>query len=242
MFVILAIDALEYDLIHRYSCINLMQKYHGKTDISDFSEPRTMVLWSSFMTGKNQEAYILSFGDKEMWNVRFLLSDTFFSKFQNPCVIDLPGFSYDLEQHKRERVLLKSYFDAQDVGSKEEIKKEYNNIAFSHHREIRQKFEEALQEDYDLVIGYFSVADVIGHLNFSNDLIMRLIYREFDEIAGAIPGQKLVLSDHGMEALGIFGDHSTYGFWSSNVHDLGTPKITEFYHKIDILKELTRGE
>lgn len=237
MFVILAIDALEYELVHRYSCEHLMQQHHGKTDISEFSEPRTMVLWSSFMTGKNQESYILSFGDKEMWNVRFDIIDTFFSKFQNPCVIDLPGYSYDLIQHGKERELLKAFFETSEREKKEEIKKEYNSLAFSHHRIIKERFEEAMNGDYDLVIGYFSVADVVGHLNFSNDMMMRMIYREFDEMASAIPGPKLILSDHGMEALGVFGDHSTYGFWSSGSFDLRTPRITDFHHLIEKLKE-----
>ena len=42
----------------------------------------------------------------------------------------------------------------------------------------------------------------------------------------------IVLSDHGMEAIGNFGDHSNYGFWSTNFKDLGTPKITEFFKLI----------
>ena len=68
MIAILAIDALEYDLVEKFQCRNLMQKFYGKTDISEFSEPRTMVLWSSFMTGRNMEQEILAMGDKEMWN------------------------------------------------------------------------------------------------------------------------------------------------------------------------------
>ncbi|MBD3247555.1 hypothetical protein GF378_02960, partial [Candidatus Pacearchaeota archaeon] len=51
MIVILAIDALEYDKVEEFNCKNLKQEYYGKTDISEFSQPRTMVLWSSFMTG-----------------------------------------------------------------------------------------------------------------------------------------------------------------------------------------------
>ena len=27
----------------------------------------------------------------------------------------------------------------------------------------------------------------------------------------------LIISDHGMKPLGRFGDHSAYGFWSSNI-------------------------
>ena len=46
----------------------------------------------------------------------------------------------------------------------------------------------------------------------------------------------IVLSDHGMYAIGKFGDHSTYGFWSTNFKDLGTPKITDFAKIVEELK------
>jgi hypothetical protein len=31
-----------------------------------------------------------------------------------------------------------------------------------------------------------------------------------------------------MEKIGMFGDHSNYGFWSTGLKDLGYPKITDF--------------
>ena len=68
MIVILAIDALEYEKVIEFNCNNLKQKFYGKTNIKEFSQPRTMVLWSSFMTGMNKEKQVLADGDKEMWN------------------------------------------------------------------------------------------------------------------------------------------------------------------------------
>ena len=99
MIVVLAIDALEYDLVEKFQCRNLMQKFYGKTDISEFSEPRTMVLWSSFMTGMNMEQEILALGDKGMWNARIENERTFFSTFVNPAIIDLPGIIMKSSQH-----------------------------------------------------------------------------------------------------------------------------------------------
>ncbi len=227
MITVVAIDALEYELVEALSLVHLKQAYYGKTDISEFSEPRTMVLWSSFMTGKNMESEILSKGDKEMWNVRIDHDDTFFSRFKDPCIIDLPGYNYEKEQHDRERTLLKAYFEAND-DEKDEIRKRYNEHAFEHHRGIKRRFPKALDEGHDLLLGYFSVADVVGHLNFGNRTIIRMIYREFDEIVSQVKGRLLVISDHGMKAIGNFGDHSEYGFWSTNFHDIGTPKITDF--------------
>jgi hypothetical protein len=228
MKVILAIDALEYELVERFHCGHLLQKFYGKTDISEFSEPRTMVLWSSFMTGMNLEAEILAKGDRGMWDTTIDHSRTFFSRFDNPCVIDLPGYSYDLAEHEQERSLLKQFFDAKTQDGKERVKSEYNKRAFAFHRKIREAFSKALREDHDLVLGYFSIADVIGHLNFGNMPLMKMIYRDLDEIAAAIPVPYIVLSDHGMEPIGAFGDHSRYGFWSSAEQDMDHPKITDF--------------
>lgn len=227
MITIVAIDALEYELVKEFNFSHLIQTHYGKTDISEFSEPRTMVLWSSFMTGKNMESEILALGDKEMWKMKIEHEDTFFSKFQKPYVIDLPGYNYDLKQHDQERALLKSYFDS-DTNEKENIRKRYNEHAFEHHRRIKKKFLEAILEDHDFLLGYFSIADVIGHLNFGNRAMMRMIYRELDEVVSQVEGKLIILSDHGMKAIGNFGDHSEYGFWSSNFRDIGNPKITDF--------------
>ena len=226
--IILAIDALEYTLVEEFNCNNLKQKFYGKTNIMEFSEARTMVLWSSFMTGKNMEKEIMAKGDKEMWNTRIELKDTFFSRFVDPKIIDLPGFNYAIEQHGQERVLLKNYFDSKSDDEKNKIRTEYNNLAFEHHRRVKKEFTEALNAKHDFVLGYFSVADVVGHLNFGNRMMMKMIYKDLDEIAGTIKDNFIVLSDHGMEKIGIFGDHSNYGFWSTDFENIGSPKITDF--------------
>jgi hypothetical protein len=228
MIVVLAIDALEYDLVEAFGCDNLKQKFYGKTDISEFSEPRTMVLWNSFMTGENREKEVLEFGDKEMWNIKLDIKDTFFARFENPKILDLPGFNYDKEQHELERRMLKEFFAAVGDEEKAEIRKNYNNHAFEHHRRIKKEFADTLAGDYDFVLGYFSAADVIGHLNFGNRALMKMIYRDMDEIAAGIDDTLIVLSDHGMERIGIFGDHSDHGFWSTGFKDLGNPGITDF--------------
>ncbi|RLI98458.1 MAG: hypothetical protein DRO99_00645 [Candidatus Aenigmatarchaeota archaeon] len=218
-FVVLAIDALEYELVERFGCKNLKQENYNKTDISEFSQPRTMVLWSSFLTGENKEADILAKGDKEMWNTKIETKDTFLSGFSNPKVIDLPGYSYDKKQHDEERRLLKAFFDTDDPEKKDKIMKEYNKKSFDHHKQVKDEFMKSLEGCHDLVIGYFSMADVVGHLNFGNTAMMRMIYEELDELAGKLRSMGfslLILSDHGMMSVGKFGDHSNYGFWSTN--------------------------
>jgi hypothetical protein len=233
MIVVLAIDALEYEKVEEFNCDKLKQDYYGKTDISEFSQPRTMVLWSSFMTGENKEDAVLEDGNKEMWSKKWDIKETFFSNFKNPVVLDLPGFSYDLEAHEKSRKLLKDFFETEDKEKKEEVRKQYNNDSFEHHKKVKQEFFKALKEEHDFILGYFSVIDVIGHLNFGNKVLMKMLYKEMEEIVDEIkknPNVKLlILSDHGMKAIGQFGDHSEYGFWSSNFKKLDTPKITDFY-------------
>jgi hypothetical protein len=231
MIVILAIDALEYELVERFNCAHLKQEHYGKTDISEFTEPRTMVLWTSFLTGRNTEKEILAKGKKAMWDTRIPIEDAFLKSFSAPKVIDLPGYSYDKEQHESERNLLKEYFNVED-DRREEIRDKYNEIAFEHHRIIKKQFKEDIAAGHDILIGYFSLADVIGHLNYGNATMMKLIYKDFDEIAANIREEYkcklLVLSDHGMKAVGQYGDHSEYGFWSTNTEDIGSPRITDF--------------
>lgn len=233
MVVVLAVDALEYKKVEEFDSRGLKQTVYGKTDISEFSEPRTMVLWCSFMTGQNLEREILAQGDEEMWKTTMPLERTFFSRFQDPRVIDLPGFSYDQVQHDRQRELLKEFFEKKSREEKEKIRSEYNQHAFRHHKKLKEEFFGALKGDHDFLLGYFSVADVVGHLNFGNKALMRLIYDDLDDITtriredGADP--LLVLSDHGMKGVGMFGDHNNYGFWSfSKKCPLKNPKITDF--------------
>ena len=241
MIIVLAIDALEFSLVEKFKCVSLKQEYYGKTDISEFSEPRTIVLWSSFMTGENKEREVLSRGDKEMWNIKWDIGKTFFSEFSKPVIFDLPGFSYDQKIHARSRFLLKKFFDSAPE-EKNKIRQAYNKDAFEHHRKIKKQFLNSLGEDHDFILGYFSLADVVGHLNFGNTTLMRMIYKEFDEIAklASETGDRiLVLSDHGMKPVGLFGDHSEYGFWSTNFKKLGKPKITDF---AGILKNLKNNK
>jgi len=233
--VVFAIDALEYDLVEKFNCKNLKQEFFGKTDISEFEKPRTMVLWSSFITGMNKEKEVLKDGKFEMWNKKWNINETFFKKYRNPKIIDLPGFSYDLKAHENSRKLLKKFFEAK-TGDDLKVREECNEDAFKHHRKVKKEFLESLDEDYDFVLGYFSLIDIIGHLNFGSHALMKMIYKEFDELAGILrkKGFKLfILSDHGMKEVNYFGYHSEYGFWSSNFSvNLNKPKITEIHKSL----------
>ena len=95
--IILALDALDQNLVETFHCSDLMQKEYGQTDIANFQEPRTIVLWASFLTGKNMEAKIPI---KGQWEFQLNKEETFLCFFKNPKTIDVPAYSYEQENHK----------------------------------------------------------------------------------------------------------------------------------------------
>jgi len=233
--VILAFDGLEYEYVKEFNCRSLMQESFGKTDISEFTEPRTVVIWSSFLAGKNLEKKILSLGKENLWKFELKPEETFFSKFKKWKAIDVPGFSYKKENHERERKALKDFFN-------EKISvEEYDEIVFENHKENKEEFFDLIDEDYQIIMAYFNLADAIGHLSFGIKPKMKLIYKELEDITTRTKKKAekiLVISDHGMKAVGRFGDHSNYGFWSLNFKiDLKTPKITEMRNLIEELQD-----
>ena len=86
----------------------------------------------------------------------------------------------------------------------------------------------------DLVMGYFNLADAIGHLSFGVPRKMTDVYYELEELAKEVKDTDdfiLVISDHGMKAVGRYGDHTKNGFYSANRKlALNLPKITDFYN------------
>ncbi len=226
--IILALDGLDLSLVKKFNCRCLQQTIFGQTDIGEFTLPKTVVLWSSFLTGRNMEFSV----GADLWAFRVPKEQTFLRFFLKIKVIDLPGFSYRRD-HVQERRLLKQFFQRKD---EEKTLKRYNQTAWQIHQKTKREFLGALGGKNDLLIGYFALADVIGHLNFGNQEEMRKVYRELDQIAGEtkqkMPEAKiLVISDHGLKSAGRFGDHTSKGFYSLNFQaDLPkTPKITDFF-------------
>ena len=82
-------------------------------------------------------------------------------------------------------------------------------------------------------MGYFNLADSIGHLSFGISEKMRTVYDELENLAKEVKGSDdyiLTISDHGMKAVGRYGDHTKNGFYSANRKlELKLPKITDFY-------------
>ena len=224
--IILALDALDLNLVKKFECKTLMQKEYGQTDISDFNLERTIVLWASFLTGKNMEAKIPI---KTQWEFKLDPEETFL-KFFNPYkAIDVPAFSFKQQSHAEERKFLKKYFD--DKGTIEE----YDAVVWKYHEENKKEFLDSIGK-FDLVMGYFNLADAIGHLSFGIPQKMRGVYYELEKLAKEVKNSDrfiLVISDHGMKAVGRYGDHTKNGFYSANRKlALNLPKITDFYNLV----------
>ncbi len=225
--IILALDALDNNYVQKFNCKNLIQKEHGQTTLKGFNQERTIVLWASFLTGKNMEKEIPI---KTQWEFKLHPEQTFLKFFQKYKVIDLPAFSYKQQNHEKERKLLKGYFE--DKVTVEE----YESLIWKNHEENKKEFFKNLGK-FPLLIGYFNLADAIGHLSFGLTEKMATVYEELDKIAEeAKPSEDLILiiSDHGMKAVGRYGDHSRNGFYSSNIQlGLNLPEITSFYKIIE---------
>jgi len=229
--IILALDAMDLNLVKKFECRTLMQNECGQTDISNFNLERTVVLWASFLTGKNMEARIPL---KTQWELKLPTEETFLHFFKTFKAIDVPAFTFK-QDHAEERKFLKNYFD--DKSAIED----YNATVWKIHEESKKEFLASVGK-YDLVMGYFNLADAIGHLSFGIIKKMRDVYRELEGLAKEIKNLDdfiLVISDHGMKAIGRYGDHTKNGFYSANRKlGLNLPKITVFYNLIRSLQNV----
>ena len=234
--IILALDALDKNMVERFDCKNIMQLEYGKTDITEFKLERTVVLWASFLTGKNMEKEIPV---KGQWKFKLNEEQTFFNFFNSFKTIDVPAFSLKEEKHKIEHEHLAGYF--KNTNNIED----YDSIVWENYEENKKELFEILEKNTnDIVMGYFDLADAIGHLSFSDTEKMRKIYNELEEMVKKVKHLAndnetvLIISDHGMKAVGRFGDHSKYGFYSCNKKlNLKKPKITNFFNVIKTMKQ-----
>jgi len=208
-----------------------MQNEHGQTDISDFNLERTVVLWASFLTGRNMETDIPT---KTQWEFKLPTQETFLPFFKTFTSIDVPAYSHK-KIHEEERRLLKAYFNDQATVQ------EFDAIVWKIHEESKKEFFDSLGK-FDLIMGYFNLADSIGHLSFGIQEKMKLIYQELDRMTEEAKSSEdfiLVISDHGMKPLGRYGDHTKNGFYSANKKlSLTLPKITDFYNLMRSLRNV----
>ncbi len=233
LMIILALDALDLKQVERFNCHHLLQTEYGETSLTGFKQERTVVLWASFLTGKNLEA---SIPVETQWTYRVHSEKTFLPYFTTHKTIDVPAFSFNQKAHVEERRMLKGVFD-------ETVTIEaYDAVVWRNHEKNKEAFLKAIG-NFDLVMGYFNLADAIGHLSFGINDKLAVVYEELDHIAEAVKDSNdllFIISDHGMKAIGRYGDHSRNGFYSFNQEmGLHHPKITSFHM---LLRRLAENE
>lgn len=231
--IILGFDALDCKCVEKFNCRNLMQKEYGETNISDFEMEKTVVLWASFLTGKNMENVIKD----DLWGFTLKPEETFFKGFESFAALDVPAFTLKQDNHKMERKFLAGFFKGKNSVD------DYDEIVWKNHEENKAEFLRLLNEGKkEILMGYFDLADAIGHLSFGDDKKMKRVYKELDELAMLVAKRCkgaaiLIVSDHGMKAIGAFGDHRKGGFYSlSEKAGLKSPKLTSFFSRISVQK------
>jgi len=64
---ILALDALEYDLVENFDLKGIKQVEYGKIDVTMFKELSTPIIWASFITGQPPEKHCVSLKPVSRW-------------------------------------------------------------------------------------------------------------------------------------------------------------------------------
>lgn len=124
MIVILGFDALDLSLVKKFDCKELMQLEFGQTDVSNFNFQKTVVLWASFLTGKNMENVVKG----DLWSFKLPQDQTFFSMFDKFSAIDVPSFTYKQVNHASERKMLAGFFNEKNTIEK------YDAVVWKNHK------------------------------------------------------------------------------------------------------------
>jgi len=221
------------------------------TSIGDIFERRMWGGWGGRVLGKL--APLRKYLKERIWRIRLKPEDTFLKYFNSYRAIDMVALTHKTRRHKKERELMGDYFNY-DVeegaldkiwetlhelyyggrrshhkdSEKKRIEAEnrFKRLVWDDHRENKAELFEALQRDYEIILFFTPLADLIGHIGFGSDPEMKKVYRELDSMVGHVSekvketGATIIgLSDHGMEQIVFktengrikrtrYGDHS----------------------------------
>jgi predicted AlkP superfamily phosphohydrolase/phosphomutase len=205
---VLALDALEYNLIVNWKMKNLMQKRYGKIKLglkyyrSKINAPFTPIVWASFITGLSPERHkikdLLTYGKKLDYIRKLPVISWLHGKRRilrkfgfNPRTVD----ERDLETNTLFNKI--QPFVAVDVPSWNELRsfyrlsqafrrglKEYEKEIWKIYEERKQKVFENLSKRWRLFMAYFQIADLIGHIYFGKKLKkLHEVYKTLDVLA-----------------------------------------------------------
>jgi predicted AlkP superfamily pyrophosphatase or phosphodiesterase len=266
----MAIDGLDHDLVKLWNLKELKQETYGKIRLSkryfhpEEGVPWTPYIWSSFISGSPQDVRIIfTYGNivdwlrkrppfkwirgkrKLFWKAGFtpkvkqtghMKGRTLFDLVKPSIAIDVPTYNEPLEHWKVHELIWTQGIKA------------YEKKILGIYRQKREKTLLNLAKEWKLMMTYFKIADLMGHIYISkNPRKLRKCYKMLNSLVAEIKSKLpknvifLIVSDHGIEPSidKVSGTHSHYSFWSLNIKTSWKPKdITDFYPKIiEWLKE-----
>jgi predicted AlkP superfamily pyrophosphatase or phosphodiesterase len=261
---ILALDGLDYKLVSMWKLRNLMQLKNGYFKVPSCYNhtreniPYTPTIWASFITGLAPDKHKI----KDWWvydsavlnkikhlplismikgkrmvlkalRIRLpkrrivskqdLRHKTIFELITPSIAVNVPAYNDKTEYHERLSKALAKSLSA------------YEEEIFKVHKEKVLDLLYFINKDWKLLMAYFDVADLIGHIYFVKDISrLRTVYVQLDHFAKKLKHKAntrfIIVSDHGMQEHGIFGNHSNYAFYSFNFETSFTPKdFIDFY-------------
>jgi hypothetical protein len=252
--LILAIDALEYNLVEKWDLKYLKQKIYGKIPLTEkyfpnwADEPYTPIIWHSFITGLSPEKHKIQQVEKykhvpsSLVNIgRKLRLKKMAKRFGiKPSPLTSKDYSHTtiFDQIKPSIAIdVPTYNITEWKINKEDIKAVIN-YAEQKFAERKQRLFNAIQTEWKLIMAYFRILDLISHVYLPKRTSKLLSYylkinKLAKKVRSVLPSKTLMLivSDHGVEMQNEQEKHSKHAFWSINFKTNWKPHdITDFYH------------
>lgn len=233
----------------------LYPDYAGKT----IHEPYTPYVWASFLTGVSPRETGLTHKTLNTWNNGFLQFLRLASMRLGLGKIRNKGFlarklGYSLgtfSERDHKHVTVVSHAENPVVINFPTLTREWSiklpcddfetvkHLYWRKFDTVKDHTVQALEQDWDLLLSYTKLLDIIGELSFGT-YEMRRAYFECDNFTRKICETVddtviLVVSDHGMTRFGDteYGKHSDHAFYSLNTPTKLEPtSILDFYKLI----------
>ncbi len=256
--LILALDALEYDLVKKYKLKNIMQKEYGKVRVpldKKVKVPYTQTVWASFITGLPPEKHgivsrikykspLIEFGRKYIRSQKLgkvvrsvgfkatkidkSVTKNFDNIFDNKKSIAISIPTYN--ENPRNKKLGKMVHGA--LGKDAVYKKsDVEKKIWELYRERKKLFFNKIKQDWNLLMIHIFAPDLIQHLLFMKPDRIKKMYLEMEDLVKQT--KKKMPKDCLLLIVSDHGQkmgiHTNHGFYSSNMKlGLKNPDIKGF--------------
>ncbi len=246
MIVVVAFDALEYNIVNKGDFPNLKQQEYGKVKTLGIEALKTPVIWASFITGKPPKEHkvegffkgekiivpLADLGckiglDKVIGIHRALHLMGFLRKY-NKQHLSKTGIKTIFDFGKTKAISVPSYNE--DIVN-DELRDSLRGAlkgrcreeqlvtrAWDNFFEKKAKALRTLQEDWDLFMVHFFITDVLQHYFFYDEARINDLYQEMDKTMREI--SEKIHNDCWKLVISDHGMkrgiHTNHGFYSSN--------------------------